>query len=217
MGDILDVGDEVTPFSLSSQMGSMRFREFIDGKWCLLVTIKMSLDPVATTEIGMISKMHDEFESRNMCVIVVCADSVTNIRKWIRDIEELQDCKVNIPIVSDPEMSVLKKYGVTKSLPPFYNLEIYSTGAFLIDTDKIIRLSMKYSPSIGKNFYELLRSYDALQLATYQKVVCPSNWCIGQDVFVDTSIANDEATRMLPKGFVEIKPWFRLTPAPDNI
>jgi len=78
---------------------------------------------------------------------------VTNIRKWIRDIEELQDCKVNIPIVSDPEMSVLIKYGVTKSLPPFYNLEVYSTGAFLIDTDKIIRLSMKYSPSIGKVVY----------------------------------------------------------------
>jgi len=141
---------------------------------------------------------------------------VMNIRKWIRDIEELQDCKVTLPIIGDDLKDIIKSYGCTKSLPPYYNLDIFSCGMFLIDTDKIIRTATRYSPSIGRNFYEALRSFDALQLATYHKVVCPVNWCVGQDVFVDPNVDNDTASAMLPKGFVEIKPWFRLTPAPDN-
>ena len=144
----------------------------------------------------------------------ICA--VMNIRKWIREIDELQDCKVTVPIIADENKEILKNYGCTKERPPFSKLEVCSNGMFMVDTDKIVRLALRYSPSIGRNFYEMLRSFDALQLSTYHKVVTPVNWCVGQDVFVEPSVDNDTASAMLPKGYVEIKPWFRLTPAPDT-
>eukprot|EP01041_Mallomonas_annulata_P002612 gene2612-5105_t len=217
----LDVGDEylvrkqVPDFRLESQMGTISLQSLLDGKWGLLVSFRMSFDPVATTEIAMLCKLFEEFDARNVAIITVGGDQVSNYRRWIKEIEELQAVKVTIPLISNPDLSLLEKYGCARPTPPHGNLQILSTGIFLIDIDKRIRVAMRYSPSVGRNFYEIIRAFDALQLVTYHKVSCPSNWGSGQDVFVHNDIDSEEATKILPKGFVAIKPWFRLTPCPD--
>lgn len=114
------------------------------------------------------------------------------------------------------KLPYIMQYGCTKTLPPLYNTEVTSHGTFLVDVDKVVRLSMHYSPSIGRNIYEILRAFDALQLATHHKVICPSNWSQGQELFVHNAVPSDQAGALFPKGFVEIKPWFRVTPVPES-
>eukprot|EP00607_Mallomonas_marina_P000606 CAMPEP_0182428834 /NCGR_PEP_ID=MMETSP1167-20130531/23972_1 /TAXON_ID=2988 /ORGANISM="Mallomonas Sp, Strain CCMP3275" /LENGTH=210 /DNA_ID=CAMNT_0024611977 /DNA_START=165 /DNA_END=794 /DNA_ORIENTATION=- len=203
----LDIGDEAPDFRLDSQMGNVSFHSLIDGKWGLLVTFRACFDPVVTTEIGMLCKLFEEFEARNIAVVAIGADSVANYRRWIKDIEELQAVKVNIPIISDPDNSVLVALGTARTSQFSKQIRVVSNGMFLIDLDKRIRVSSRYSPSVGRNFYEPIRSFDALQLSTYHRVVCPANWGSGQDVFVHNEVSNEEATKVLPKGFVSIKPW----------
>ena len=111
---VLDLGDTVPPFSLDSQVGEVDFEDIVDGKWCLLVTVGAAFDPVATTDVGMLSRFEMEFESRNINVLVVGNDSVSNYRKWVRDIEELQAVKVNVPLMSDKECNILKKFGCAR-------------------------------------------------------------------------------------------------------
>jgi alkyl hydroperoxide reductase subunit AhpC len=111
---VLDIGDAVPPFTLDSQVGEVDFEDIVDGKWCLLITVGAAFDPVATTDVGMLSRFEMEFESRNINVLVVGNDSVPNYRKWVRDIEELQAVKVNVPLMSDKECNILKKFGCAR-------------------------------------------------------------------------------------------------------
>jgi alkyl hydroperoxide reductase subunit AhpC len=152
---ILDVSDEVPDFRLDSQLGAIRFRDLIDGKWCLLVSIHKAFDPVATTEIGALQKLLDEFTARNIAVVVISNDSVSNYRKWIKDINELELTQIEIPLVSDPGAVTLKQYGVVREIPPYGELKVTSVGTFLIDMDKRIRSSMKYSINAGISFWNL--------------------------------------------------------------
>lgn len=213
----VDVGDEVPDFNLDSQLGPIAFHEMIHSKWGLLFTVQAAFDPVATTDLGMLCKLKEEFEARNVNVVALGIDTVSNNRRWIRDIEELQSVKFNIPLVSDIGCNVLKKLNCAKMISPLHKEALpVSVGVFLIDIDRRIRACMRYSSSTGRNLYEILRLMDALQVVTLQRVVCPSNWGSGQDVLVRSDVPSSEATKILPKGFVEIKPWFRLTPCPDD-
>jgi len=217
----LDVGDLVEDFSLDSQVGKIDFLDMIEGKWCLLVTFASAFDPVTTTDLGMLSKMAMEFESRNIVVLTVGNDSVPNYRKWVKDIEELQTVKVNVPMLCDPDCAVLKSYGCAKEFLDISaagggagggRMKPTCLGAFLIDIDRRIRTSMRYGMTAGRNFYELVRLFDALQLSTHHKVVCPSNWGHGQEVVLSNDVTQEEAARYR---YTEIKPWFRLTECPD--
>ena len=159
---------------------------------------------------------------------------MNNYRRWQRDIEELQEVKVGFPMCSDQDYSVLRqvmfcclhrhdfKYfqlGCAREKTDEdggSSVRCICGGAFLVDTAKALRCSFKYSLTTGRNIYELIRLFDALQVTTYHSVVCPSNWGAGQDVMVNNDVSNEEAQKRLPKGFAEIKPWFRLTPCPEN-
>ena len=154
---IVDVGDEIPDWTLESQVGSLRCHELIDGKICLFMTIGYAFDPVATTEIGAIHKLIEEFEARNITVVVLGCDTVVNYRKWCKDIEELQTVSIKYPVVSDESCSVLQRLGCAKPIPPDAKLTPVVNGAFLVDIDKKIRISMKYSPAIGRNIYEMIR------------------------------------------------------------
>ena len=211
---VLDVGDTVPHFRLDSQVGEIDFEDIVDGKWCLLVTVGAAFDPVATTDIGMLSRLTLEFESRNINVLVMGNETIANNRKWVRDIEELQAVKVNVPIMSDKECKILKKFGCARymakeeqSIPSCY-------GCFLIDLDRCIRFSTRSGTTNGRNFYEVLRMYDALQLSIHNKILTPCNWGQGQDIILSRDITKDESTLFR---FTEIKPWFRLAPVPDDL
>lgn len=145
----LDVGDEVPDFRLESQLGALRFRDAIEGRWCLLVTLHRAFDPVSSTEIGALQKLAGEFTARNIAVVLIGNDSVANYRKWLRDVTEIEMVAVELPIVSDPGSVVLKQYGCAREVPPYGELKVTSIGSFLIDIDKRIRSSMRYSIHTG--------------------------------------------------------------------
>jgi thioredoxin-dependent peroxiredoxin len=212
----VEIGDEVPNFTLESQVGMITWHDLIDGKWALLLGIHSAYDPVATTEIGMTCKLIDEFESRNITIACIGNDSVVNYRDWIRDIEELQNVKVRIPIMQDEGCEVLKQYGCARPVPPTNEMKPICHGVWLVDIDRRLRLSMKYGKETGRNIYEIIRAFDALQLSIYHKVIVPANWGNGNEVMVRNDVSNEEATESLTKGFVQIKPWFRVTPAPDR-
>eukprot|EP01038_Epipyxis_sp_PR26KG_P005100 gene5100-7109_t len=212
MSSILDVGDEIPNFNLDSQVGRISYRDIIDGKWSILVTFGSSFDPVATTDLGMLSKLSDEFEARNILLLAVGDDTVPNYRKWIKDIEELQTVKMEIPLLSDTDCTVLKTFGCARENLLTKQAKPVSFGVFIIDMDKRIRSSMRCSPLIGRNWYEVLRQFDALTLTSYHNVICPANWGQGQELMLRKDISPEEAAAYR---YVEIKPWFRLTPCPE--
>ena len=146
---VLDVPDEVPDFHLDSQLGAIRFRDLIDGKWCLLVSIHKAFDPVATTEVGALQKLLPEFTARNIALLVLCNDSVSNYRKWIKEITEIESVAIDIPLVSDPAATVLKQYGCARDVPPYGETRITSIGSFLIDIDGRIRTSARCSIHTG--------------------------------------------------------------------
>jgi alkyl hydroperoxide reductase subunit AhpC len=211
---VLDIGDAVPPFTLDSQVGEVDFEDIVDGKWCLLITVGAAFDPVATTDVGMLSRFEMEFESRNINVLVVGNDSVPNYRKWVRDIEELQAVKVNVPLMSDKECNILKKFGCARYMAKEGKSAVCCFGCFLIDLDRRIRFTTKSGTTNGRNFYEVLRMFDALQLSIHNKILTPCNWGQGQDILLSGDITKDEATMFR---FTEVKPWFRLAPIPDDL
>jgi len=209
----VDIGDEVPDFTLESHLGTVTFWDAIDGKWGLLVTFRTCFDAVATTDLGILAKMMPEFDARQITVLSIGCDTVTNYRKWIKDIEEIQTAKLNFPLIADPECQVLKQFGCAKELPSTGEVKAHCLGLFLIDIDKRIRMSTKYSTSTGRNFYEALRIFDAVSLSTYHRVVCPANWAQGQEVMLNTEMTPEE---MAQYRFIEVKPWFLLTACPDS-
>ena len=214
---MVDIGDEVPNWTLESHVGNITWHDLIDSKWAVLLTFGAAFDPVATTEIGMACKLRDEFDSRNIAVAFLGLDTVTHYREWITDVEELQNVKVNVPIITDDvDCAVLRQYGCARPIPPTMQPKPVSHGVFLIDVDRRLRISMKYSMSVGRNLYEILRAFDAMQLTIYHKVVVPANWGNGNEVMVHNDVGNEEANEAFEKGFVQIKPWFRVTPAPDR-
>jgi thioredoxin-dependent peroxiredoxin len=213
----VDIGDEVPDFTLESQVGNITFHDLLEGRWGLLLTFDKAFDPVATTEIGMICKLRDEFDSRNISVAFLGGDTVTHYREWISDIEELQNVKVNVPLIADEaDCSVLRQYGCARQVPPTMAVAPVSHGVFLVDIDRRLRINMKYSCAVGRNMYEIIRAFDAMQLTIYHKVIIPANWGNGNEVMVHNDVTNEEANEAFEKGFVQIKPWFRITPAPDR-
>ena len=211
----LEISDEVPDFTLDSQMGSIDFHDLIDGKWCLLVTFSSAFDPVATTDIGALCKMSSEFEARNIVVVTMGNDTIANYRRWSKDIEELQAVKVSLPLMCDNNCTQLKKFGCARDFPlEGGKSKPTCLGAFLIDIDRRIRVATKYSLMTGRNFYEFLRVFDALNLAIHHKCLVPSNWASGQEVMLSADMTKDEAALFR---YSEIKPWFRVMPDPLSL
>jgi len=209
----LQLGDVVPDFKQQSSMGEISFHEWAGDSWVILFSHPADYTPVCTTELGEVARLKPEFDKRNVKVLALSVDDTESHQGWINDINETQSCAVNYPILADGDRKVSDLYGMIhpKSLN---NLTVRSV--FIIDPQKKLRLTLTYPASTGRNFPELLRVIDSLQLTDNHQVATPVNWKEGDDVVVVPSISTEEAKQKFPKGVTEVKPYLRMTPQPDK-
>jgi thioredoxin-dependent peroxiredoxin len=209
----IQLGDPAPDFTQNSTEGQIKFHEYLGNSWGVLFSHPKAFTPVCTTELGMVAKLKPEFEKRGVKVLGLSVDPVEDDHKWSKDIQETQGVKLNFPIISDTDRRVATLYGM---IHPNAGDTMTVRSVFVIGPDKKVKLTITYPPSTGRNFDEVLRVIDSLQLTANHKVATPVNWKNGEDCIVLPSISNDDAKRMFPKGFKEIKPYLRTTPQPNR-
>jgi len=214
------LGDEAPDFTAETTQGKIRFHEWIGNGWAILFSHPKDFTPVCTTELGYMARLQPEFEKRNTKIIGLSVDSVDDHKKWTKDIEETQGAKVNYPLIGDPTLAIAKLYdmihpnasGEAKARTAMDNATVRSV--FLIGPDKKIKLILTYPMSTGRNFDEVLRVLDAIQLTARHKVATPVNWKRGEDVIILASVSDDEAKAQFPAGWKAPKPYLRIVPQP---
>ncbi len=209
----LQLGDTVPDFTQESSEGSIHFYEWMEDKWVVLFSHPADYTPVCTTELGEVAKLKPEFDKRNVKVIALSVDDTKSHEGWIKDINETQKTTVNYPILADADRKVSNLYGM---IHPNANPNVTVRSVFVIDPNKKLRLTITYPPSTGRNFDEILRVIDSLQLTDQYSVATPANWKDGDDCVVVPSIPTEEAKQKFPKGVTEIKPYLRMTPQPNK-
>ena len=208
----LKLGDKAPNFDAETSIGKINFYEYLGDSWGILFSHPADFTPVCTTELGAASKYKNEFEKRNVKMVALSVDGVESHKEWIKDINETQHTKVDFPIIADENKKVSNLYDM---IHPKADNTLTVRSVYIISPDKIIMLMITYPASTGRNFDELLRVIDSLQLTADHKVSTPANWKKGEDVVISPAISNEEAKKMFPKGFKEVKPYLRLTPEPD--
>jgi len=209
----LRLGDTAPDFEADSTQGRIRFHDWIGDGWCILFSHPKDFTPVCTTELGYVGKLMPEFAKRNVKVIGLSVDAVSSHAGWVKDIEETQKTKVAYPIVADPDRKVANLYGM---MHPSHD-EVYTVRTvFVIDPKKKIRLMITYPQTTGRNFDEILRVVDSLQLTDKYQVATPVNWKQGEDVIIVPSVSDEDAKKKFPKGWKALKPYLRLTPQPGK-
>ncbi len=209
----LQLGDIVPDFTQESTHGTIHFHEWIGDSWAVLFSHPKDFTPVCTTELGEVARLKPEFDKRNVKVIALSVDDVASHQGWIGDIEETQNVKMNFPILADPDRKVSNLYGM---IHPNASDTLTVRSVFIIDPNKRLRLTLTYPASTGRNFEEILRVIDSLQLTDNYSVATPANWKDGDDCVVVPSISTEEAKVKFPKGIKELKPYLRLTPQPNR-
>ena len=209
----LQLGDIVPDFTQDSSEGPISFHQWVGDSWVVLFSHPADYTPVCTTELGTVASLKSEFERRNVKVIALSVDSAESHRGWIDDINETQNTTVNYPIIADGDRKVSDLYGMIHP-NSLNNLTVRSV--FIIDPNKKLRLTITYPASTGRNFNEILRVIDSLQLTDNYQVATPANWTDGGDCVVVPSIPTEEARSKFPKGVEEIKPYLRMTPQPNK-
>ena len=209
----LKLGDKAPNFDAETSEGKINFYDYLGESWGILFSHPADFTPVCTTELGAVAKYKDEFAKRNTKVMALSVDDAESHKKWIKDINETQNTEVNFPIIADEDRKVSELYDM---LHPKVDDTLTVRSVYVIGPDKSIKLMITYPASTGRNFVELLRVIDSLQLTAYQKVATPADWKKGEDVVISPSVSNEEAKKMFPKGFKEIKPYLRMTPQPDS-
>ncbi|MEB3188998.1 MAG: peroxiredoxin [Snowella sp.] len=210
---VLQLGDIVPDFTQESSEGTISFHEWAGDSWVVLFSHPADFTPVCTTELGTVASLKPEFDKRNVKVIALSVDDVDSHQGWIGDINETQNTTVNYPILADGDRLVSGLYGMIHP-NSLNNLTVRSV--FIIDPNKKLRLTFTYPASTGRNFAEILRVIDSLQLTDYHQVATPANWQDGDDCVVVPSIPTEEARTKFPKGVKEIKPYLRMTPQPNK-
>src|SRR4051812_30735350 len=208
----LRLGDTAPDFVQESSEGTIRFHEWLGDSWGVLFSHPADFTPVCTTELGLTAKLKDEFAKRNVKAIALSVDPVDSHRKWIDDINDTQKTRVNFPIIADPDRKVAMLYDM---IHPNANATQTVRSLFVIDPAKKIRLIITYPASTGRNFDEILRVIDSLQLTSSHKVATPANWEKGQDCIVTPAVSDADADKMFPKGVRRVKPYLRYTPQPN--
>jgi alkyl hydroperoxide reductase subunit AhpC len=209
----IQIGDIVPDFEADTTEGRIRFHDWIGGKWCILMSHPKDFTPVCTTELGTVAKTKGDFEKRNAKAIAVSVDDVASHKKWIGDIEETQSAKMNFPIIGDPERKVANLYGM---IHPNANDTLTVRSVFFIDPNKKVRAMITYPASTGRNFDEIMRVLDSLQLTDKHQVATPANWKRGDDCVIVPSLTDpEEIKKKFPKGFKALRPYLRMTPQPD--
>ncbi|HKK40282.1 MAG TPA: peroxiredoxin [Cryomorphaceae bacterium] len=209
----LRLGDEAPDFTAQTSEGILHFHEWLGDSWGILFSHPADYTPVCTTELGTVAKYKSEFDKRNVKVAALSVDGVESHKGWIKDINETQDTTVNFPIIADEDKKVSGLYDM---IHPNADNNLTVRSVFIIDPSKKVKLILTYPASTGRNFDELLRVIDSLQLTAYQKVATPANWQDGDDCVIVPSVTNEEIPKLFPKGHKEIKPYLRMTPQPDK-
>ncbi len=205
------LGDIAPDFTAETTEGTLDFHEWKAGSWAVLFSHPKDFTPVCTTELGYTAKLKDEFAKRNVKVIGLSVDSVESHTKWERDIEETQGQAVNFPMIGDPDRHVAGLYDM---IHPNANDTLTVRSVFVIDPNNKVRLTITYPASTGRNFDEILRVIDSLQLTDTYKVATPVNWKSGDDVIIVPALSNDDAAKLFPGGWDEKKPYLRLVKQP---
>lgn len=210
----LKLGDTAPDFTQDSSIGPISFHEWLGDSWGILFSHPADYTPVCTTELGATAKLADEFKKRNVKVLALSVDPVTSHYGWIKDINETQGTTVNFPILADADRKVSTLYDL---IHPNASATATVRSVFVIDPHKKIRLTITYPASTGRNFDEILRVIDSLQLTEYHSVATPANWKDGEDVVIVPSLTDPDILKAkFPKGFKTVKPYLRLTPQPNK-
>ncbi|WP_166966262.1 peroxiredoxin [Yeosuana marina] len=206
------LGDEAPNFTANSTEGTINFHEWLGDSWGILFSHPADYTPVCTTELGTVAKYKAEFDKRNVKVVALSVDGLDSHNDWIKDINETQHTTVNFPIIADEDKKVSELYDM---IHPNASEKFTVRSVFVIGDDKKIKLIITYPASTGRNFDELLRVIDSLQLTAYHKVATPANWKNGEDVVISPAVTNEQIPALFPKGHKEIKPYLRMTPQPN--
>ncbi len=205
------LGDTAPDFTADTTEGTLRFHEFLGDSWGILFSHPKDFTPVCTTELGQVAKLKPEFDKRNVKAIGLSVDPVEDHRKWAADIEETQGAALNYPLIGDPDRKVADAYDM---IHPNANNTLTVRSVFIIGPDKKVKLTLTYPASTGRNFDEILRVVDSLQLTANHSVATPVNWKHGEDVIIAPSVSNEEAAQRFPN-YQTIKPYLRVTKQPQ--
>jgi len=206
------LGDAAPDFTAETTEGTIEFHQWLGDGWGILFSHPKDYTPVCTTELGRVANLKGEFEKRNVKVIAVSVDPLESHKGWVNDINETQSCTMNYPIIADPDRNVATMYGMIHP-NALDNLTVRSV--FIIGPDKKVKLQLTYPASTGRNFDEILRVIDSLQLTANYQVATPADWKHGEDCVVVPAIKTEDIPAKFPKGFKEVKPYLRMTPQPD--
>lgn len=208
----LRLGDIAPDFTADTTVGTINFHEYLGDSWGILFSHPADYTPVCTTELGAASKLKKEFDRRNVKMIALSVDGIESHHSWIKDINETQHTEVNFPIIADSDKKISELYDM---IHPNASENFTVRSVFIVGNDKKIKLIITYPASTGRNFDELLRVIDSLQLTANYSVATPANWKNGEDVVISPSIKNEDIPQKFPKGHKEIKPYLRTTPQPN--
>jgi len=208
----LRLGDIAPDFTAETTEGTIKFHEWLGSGWGVLFSHPADFTPVCTTELGAVAKLRGEFEKRNVKVMALSVDPLESHRTWIGDINETQQTVVNFPIIADPEFKVANLYDMVQ---PALTEKATVRSVFVIGPDKKVKLTITYPASTGRNFDELLRVIESLQLTAEYSVATPANWKHGEDVIIVPAVKDEDVPAKFPKGHTRIKPYLRTTPQPN--
>lgn len=216
------IGEEIPNFVCQTQIGEINVHEYCDGSWMMICTQPNAFDPVHTTEMGILAKLKPEFDSRNCKMLSITIASLEDNDIWMQDINMLQSTEVNFPFVADDDGEISKLLGMidTPNMPKDGVAKRFRkpvSSVILLDIDRNVQMHMCYSAKTGRNFYEVLRCLDSLQMTLYHQCATPAHWKNGEDVFILQNLNGAAAKLAFPSGFSELKPYYRVTPQPDTI
>ncbi|HYD98073.1 MAG TPA: peroxiredoxin [Alphaproteobacteria bacterium] len=207
----LQLGDTVPDFEAETTEGRIRFHDHIDGGWAVLFSHPKDFTPVCTTELGEVARLKPEFDKRGVKVLGLSVDPLDSHHKWSEDIRETQGHAPNYPLIADPDRSISDKFGM---IHPNANDTLTVRSVFVIGPDKKVKLSITYPASTGRNFQEILRVIDSLQLTAKHSVATPVNWKHGDDVIIVPSVSDEQAREKFPEGWKTLKPYLRVVKQP---
>jgi thioredoxin-dependent peroxiredoxin len=209
----LRLGDLAPDFTAETSLGSINFHEWLGNSWGVLFSHPADFTPVCTTELGTVANYHPEFTKRNTKVIALSVDPIASHHEWIKDINETQNTTVDFPIIADEGKQIATLYDM---LHPNASENFTVRSVFVIGPDKKVKLTLTYPASTGRNFDELLRVIDSLQLTANYSVATPANWQQGEDVVITPAVKDEDIAAKFPKGHTRIKPYLRMTPQPNK-
>jgi len=209
----VQLGDIAPDFTQHSTMGDIHFHDWLGDSWGVLFSHPADFTPVCTTELGTVARLKPEFDKRNVKVIGLSVDPLEDHEAWSSDIEETQGAALNFPLLADADRKVSNLYGM---IHPNADSTFTVRSVYIIGPDKKIKLMLTYPASTGRNFDEILRVIDSLQLTAEHKCATPANWNPGDDCIIVPSVSNEEADKLFPKGYVVVKPYLRTTPQPTH-